>query len=77
MHTLMQRSRWGRYLAVVLLLSCILLGFPQRAFSQVGTFTTFDVPGASYAFPLSMNEEGDITGYYFGAGGYQIGRAHV
>jgi len=70
MHTLMQRSRWGRYLAVVLLLSCILLGFPQRAFSQVGTFTTFDVPGASYAFPLSMNEEGDITGYYFGAGGY-------
>jgi hypothetical protein len=51
-------------------MSSLLLGHPSGAFSQEGAFTTFDVPGASYAFPLSMNEEGDITGNFFGAGGY-------
>jgi hypothetical protein len=51
-------------------LSILVLSAPLPASSPEGSFITFDVPGASYAFPLSMNEEGSITGYYYGAGGY-------
>jgi uncharacterized membrane protein len=57
-------------LASFFALSILVLSAPLLASSPEGSFTTFDVPGASYAFPLSMNEEGSITGYYYGAGGY-------
>ena len=57
MYTFRKDSRGHRW-PLYLVMSGLLLGYPSGAFSQEGAFTTFDVPGASYAFPLSMNEEG-------------------
>jgi uncharacterized membrane protein len=71
MYTLLQKKGCRLCLAAVVFSFCLLLGLPMRTFSQAGSFTTFDVPGARYASPLSMNEEGDITGgYYAAADGY-------
>jgi len=70
MRTPTPKGSRSQYLASFLALSFLVLSVPPRTVSQEGSFTTFDVPGAAYAFPSSINEEGGITGYYADAGGY-------
>ena len=33
-----------------------------------GTYTTFDAPGSTVIYPVAINPEGEIIGYYFDAG---------
>jgi hypothetical protein len=37
--------------------------------ASIGTFTTFDYPGAGIATPCCINRVGDIAGYYYDANG--------
>jgi uncharacterized membrane protein len=73
MCTLIQKTIWKLHLAAFLVLSCLQLGFPLVAFSQGGTFTTFDVPGARATLAYSINEEGVVAGSYLDAPGYYHG----
>ena len=48
---------------LVLSLAALLLAFPSLGQAQ-GTYTEFDVPGASSTGCYGVNSAGDIVGYY-------------
>lgn len=52
---------------IFLLLQFLLLGASVLAQS----YTVFDVPGATATYPVSINNRGDVAGYYFGANPFQ------
>jgi hypothetical protein len=61
----MEKDSWKQRLVVCLVLSSFLLGLPRGAFSDSGTVTMFDAPGATYGtLAQSINEEGAIAGNY-------------
>src|SRR5512135_1123088 len=49
----------------------LLPGFPFEGRAQTsGTYTTFDVPGTTNGtWPVSINGQGQVVGYYYDAGG--------
>jgi uncharacterized membrane protein len=64
MCSLIRKISWKQHLAAVMVLSGLQLGFPLGAFSQSGTFTTIDVPGAIATLAYSINDEGVVAGSY-------------
>src|SRR5205823_1472848 len=52
-------------LTLCLALCSMLLGVCSNAFAQ--SFATFDAPGVQNAFPVSINQNGVITGSYVDA----------
>jgi len=63
-------ARWRGSIALCLVLGCWS--------AHAATFTTFDVPGAIVAYPVSINPAGAITGFYADASYVSHGflRAH-
>jgi len=51
-----------KQIAVLCLAQCMLLSL--CALAQLGTITSFDPPGSSQTIPLSINNDGLVTGYY-------------
>jgi len=52
----------------VCFLAVLILAFRSLALAQ-GTYTEIEVPGASFTYPLGINDYGDIVGWYSGNGG--------
>jgi hypothetical protein len=53
-------TRLGFFLAIVMMVFAI----PQNSLTQVGSFVSFDAPGASLTMPFDVNNSGVIVGRY-------------
>ncbi len=60
-----------RGLALVVCVATVGLGLSATANEGKTTFITFDPPGSTFTFPLSINRA--ITGIYFDASGLEHG----
>ena len=54
---------------MIFVLTILHMLLPALVVAHVGTFTTFDPPGAISTFPFGINPAGAITGYYADASG--------